>query len=127
MGDINLSFCTIRHLDNQVCEVIVNEGIEMDATMVDEYHAYLNNYYDLPFALLINKKNNYAYNFDAQKRVADIANIKAMAVLVYRRSTEIATQALNNFKREYEWNLKIFYEREEALQWLQSEMSEEVT
>ena len=123
MSDAILSFCVINHLDNDVCEVIVNEGVEMDDAMVDEYHAYLENYYNRPFGLLVNKENNYTYSFSAQQRVADLANIKAIAVLAYRRSTEIATQALHNFKREHEWNLKIFFDRMEALEWLDSQLA----
>lgn len=119
----SLSFCVIHHLDNQVCEVIVHEGVEMDDLMVDEYHAYLEAYYDGPFMLLVNKENNYTYTFSAQQRVADLVNIKAIAVLAYRRSTEIATQALKNFKREHEWNLQIFHDRNLALEWLESQLA----
>lgn len=45
-----------------------------------------------------------------------------MAAVVYRRSTEIVTHALLDIKREHEWNLKTFYDRDEALTWLTAQL-----
>lgn len=118
-----MGFGVIQYLDNKIAEVIIDEGVEMNDAMVDAYHAHLDDHYSGPFALLVNKKNNYTYTFSAQQQLANLPNIRAMAVVVYRRSTEIATRALLNVKRDHAWNLKTFYDRDEALAWLKSELS----
>ena len=126
MEETILSFGLIKQHNKQLCEVIIDKGVEMDDAIIDEYHACLNAKYSGPLYLLVNKKNDYTYTFSAQQRLATLPNIKAIAVVVYRRSTEIATQALQNFQREIDWNLKIFHDRHEAIDWLESQSAEEI-
>ena len=123
MEEAVLSFGTIRHLEDGICEVVVDDGVEMTRAMVDEYHDHLSSYYPHDFAILVNKKNDYTYDFEAQQHLATLPNIRAIAVLVYRRASEIATQALHNIKRDHQWNLRIFYDRDKALQWLESQLT----
>ena len=56
MNNKKLSFADINILREDIAEVIVHEGIEMDLAMVDEYHAYLQKHLQSPFSLLVNKK-----------------------------------------------------------------------
>lgn len=46
-------------------EVVVDEGVEINDAMVDEFHTYLGERYKGFFALLIDKKNSYTYTFSA--------------------------------------------------------------
>ena len=123
MSKEKLDFGVINRLEKQIAEVIIEQGIEINDAMVDEYHRYLDKHYSGDFGLLVNKINQYTYSFTAQQRLATLPNIKAIAVVVYRRSTEIATEALLNIKRTHEWNLKTFYDRDEALSWLTLQLS----
>lgn len=66
MSSHRLSFGIINILKNNLAEVIVDEGIVMDVVMIDEYHDFLLNTLDAPFALLVNKKHSYTYTFSAQ-------------------------------------------------------------
>lgn len=94
----------------------------MTLSMVEQYHDFLLSHLISPFSLLINKVNTYSYNFDAQVDLATLTEINAMAVVAYTRSTKISTEYLKfTVPRKIEWNLKIFSNRDEALNWLQLE------
>ncbi len=117
-----LSFAKIIILRDDIAEVIINDGVEMDAIMVEQYHEFLLSHLRSPFSLLINKVNSYTYDFDAQLNIATLKEINAMAVIAYNRATKISTEVLSSaIPREVEWNLKVFSNRAEALAWLTSE------
>ena len=118
-----LSFAKIILLEENIAEVIINEGIEIDNKMVTEYHDFLLRHLSAPFYLLINKINSYTYTFDAQIKIASLPQIKAMAVISYNRITEIATRDLASIPRDNEWNIQIFPDRDTALQWLLSQQN----
>ena len=113
-----LPFARIIILENDIAEVIINQGVEMTDTMVDDYHDFLRGHLQAPFSLLVNKINDYSYDFSAQKKLASIPEIHHMAVVAYKRSTESVTTLMTVIPREYEWKLKIFSDRESALAWL---------
>lgn len=80
-----MSFAKIIILNDNVAEVMVNEGVEMDEPMVKQYHDFLRSHLQSPFYLLINKINAYTYNYQAQMNLEAIKEIKAMAVSAYNR------------------------------------------
>ena len=117
-----LSFAKIIVIQKDIAEVVVNEGVEINVVMVDEYHEFLLSHLKAPFSLLINKINSYSYDFEAQMKLATLDEINVMAVVSYSRMTEISTNVLaNKTYRETEWNLRIYDNRETALDWLLSE------
>ncbi len=116
-----LSFATVYLLSEHLAEVVVDEGVDITLTMVDEYHQFLKQNLRAPFQLLINKENSYSYQADAQMKIADLPEISAMAVVSYKPSTELVTQLLIEMPRENQWNIKIFDDRETALDWLTQE------
>ncbi|TJY37355.1 DUF7793 family protein [Pontimicrobium aquaticum] len=105
-------------LQKSIAEVIINEGVVMDEVMIDHYHDVLRFNLEAPFSLLVNKKHSYSYDFNAQKNLATINEIAAMAVVAYNKVTSMTTQMLDKLPRKEKWNLKIFSDREEALKWL---------
>jgi len=116
-----LPFAKIIILSEDIAEVIINDGVEMNTDMVDQYHDFLLSHLHVPFALLVNKVNSYSYNFEAQQNLATLKEINAMAVVSYNRSTTLATKNLAAFPRNEKWNISIFSSRDEALSWLVSE------
>lgn len=116
-----LPFAKIIILRDDIAEVMINEGVQMDAGMVQQYHAFLLSHLQHPFSLLINKVNAYSYDFDAQEKLATLEEIRAIAVVAYNRVSRIATETLASFPRAVKWNLKIFSSREEALSWLEAQ------
>jgi len=116
-----LSFGEITLLQEDIAEVIVNDRVEFNLEMVAEYHEFLINKMKCPFSLLINKLNSYTYTFEAQQHLATLTDINAMAVVSYSNITELTTKSLIQVPREIDWKIKIFNEREVALQWLQDQ------
>lgn len=118
MSSYQLSFGKIILLEDNLAEVIIDDGVEIDIKMVDEYHNFLLEHLSAPFTLLINKLNQYSYTFEAQKNIATIPEVKAMAVVAYDQQSEVAQLSLNEVPRKVTWNLKIFPQRDIALNWL---------
>ncbi|MCX7551906.1 hypothetical protein [Xanthomarina sp. F2636L] len=118
MKVINLSYGKIIVLQDDIAEVIINQGVVMDEEMIDHYHNLLRSKLKAPFFLIINKKNAYTYNFLAQRNLATIKEIAAMAVIAYSQRTSMTTDMLDKLPRKETWNLRIFSDREEALKWI---------
>lgn len=115
-----LSFGKITILNNNLAEVIVDEGVVFDEIMVDEYHDFLLTNMEAPFSLIINKKHSYSYSFQAQKIIANLKEIKAMAVVAETSGSVMSTETLINVNGNYKWNIRLFNSRESAIVWLDS-------
>ena len=113
-----LPYAKIIILQDNIAEVMINDEVKMDLEMVEQYHEFLLSHLRPPFSLLINKINSYTYDFDAQLKLATLKEINAMAVVAYNRITRITTEALASYPRSEKWNLKVFSNRDEALNWL---------
>lgn len=116
-----LPFAKIIILRDDIAEVMINEAIEMDIDMVDQYHDFLLTHLQAPFSILVNKVNSYTYTFDAQSKLATLDEINAMAVAAYNRVSQITTEALASHPRDHQWNIMVFSNRDNALTWLISE------
>ena len=116
-----LSFGEITILKVNLAEVIINQGVLFDMKMVNEYHAFLLAHLEAPFSLLVNKKFSYAYTFKAQKKIATLDEIKAMAVVIESFNAKISTEFLISMNDSNSWNIKTFRFREEALNWLENQ------
>lgn len=114
-----LPFAKIIILREDIAEVIINEGIDMDITMVEHYHQFLLSHLKSPFSLLVNKINSYSYTSDAVTKLATLEEINVMAIVSYTRATTVATEVLG-LVHGNDWNMKIFDDRAEALAWLES-------
>ena len=116
-----LPFAKIIILRYDIAEVMINDGVIMDMAMVEQYHDFLLAHLRAPFSLLVNKINSYTYDFDAQEKLATLKEINVMAVVAYKRVTEITTETLASYPRNVQWNLRIFSDRDDALAWLLTE------
>ena len=115
-----LSFCKITIVSNDIAEVVVNEGVVFDETMVDEYYNFLKSHLKAPFSLLINKKNSYSYTFGAQRQVANMPDVNVMAVVVGSSAGLLSNSTLTKINNSNSWNIKLFKKRHQALDWLES-------
>lgn len=120
MQEYKLSFGTIVVLKDDLAEVIIDEGVVMNEIMVDLYHDFLLSYLKAPFSLIINKKNSYTYTFEAQKIIANLKEIHAMAVIVGTDAAVMSTKTLIQINESNNWNIKLFRTRPEALEWIES-------
>ena len=113
-----LPYAKIIILHDNLAEVIINDEVKMDLEMVEHYHEFLLSHLRSPFSLLINKINSYTYDFDAQLKLATLKEINAMAVVACNQITRITTESLASYPRSDKWNLKVFSNRDDALDWL---------
>lgn len=118
MNQHSLGFGQIIILQPDIAEVIIDDGIEMDESMVDDYHHFLIKHLAAPFSILVNKINAYTYTFEAQLKLGTIPQIHSMAVVTYSHISEVATNSLSSIPRTTTWNLRTFPQREQALRWL---------
>ncbi|WP_460218310.1 hypothetical protein [Psychroserpens sp. MEBiC05023] len=114
-----LPFGKIKILGSNIAEIIINDGIVIDSDMIDIYRNLMLSHLEVPFSLLINKEHGYSYTFDAQVAMGKLSDVIAFrAVVVYSQSAEMATQIVMDINKRNNWNIKIFRERQEALDWL---------
>ena len=123
MKTFDLSFGTVTLLRQDLAEVIINQGVEMDLDMVDEYHMFISEFLADPCALLINKMHQYTYTFEAQLAISNLEKIKAIAAVAYSDASRIASEMLMKLPTHKQWNMKIFSDRESALRWLEQQLS----
>ena len=125
-----LSFGYFKIHDNNIVEVIVDQGITMSLEMVEECHDFIGQYCLEDFALLINRVNQYNYSFEAKLSVASYENIKAIAFVYYNDDCKSLTENLVELRAHDEWNTQLFYGLEfgwqQALTWLKQELTVEV-
>ena len=120
----HLNFCDITNIADSITEIKVDEDIIVDETMADEFHNWLAQHHSGAFGVLINKTNHYTYTFEAQLKLGRIENMKAAAILVKDHSAEVATQALMGIKQRRQMPNSTFYNHQEAVEWLQDQLSQ---
>ena len=123
MCEYRLSFCEVIPVSEEITETIVDENIEVDNKMIEEYHEWLAKHHDGNIGLLINKKNHYSYSFDAQLEIGMIDSIKAIAVIVPDASREIAANSILNMGIRKNISHQVFYNRQKAIHWLEEELA----
>jgi len=113
-----LPFGKISILPQNIAEVVINEGVLIDKTMIKVYQNVLKSHLQSPFSVLINKENAYSYTFDAQVSMGESMVVMYRAVVVYNNNADMATRVLIDINKNSNWNVKIFRERDAALDWL---------
>lgn len=119
----HLQFGVLKMLNPRLAEVFINEDVEVDLAMVKECEETLNELMPGPFGLLLNEKKRHTYSPAAESYFSQMENMEAMAVVLYTRFTDIASKYLQSFHEEAEWNMKVFYDREKALEWLEGKLA----
>lgn len=116
-----LPFGKIIIIRKDVAEVIINEDIEMNDEIVKQFHKFILKNLSSPFSLLINKINNYTYSFEAQKKLGSLSELKAIAIIAYNKISKISSKSVASFPREIKWNMKLFSNRNDAMDWIMAE------
>ena len=113
-----LPFGKINLINPRIAEIIINEGVVLDKSEVQAYHNLLRSHLQSPFSVLINKEHGYSYTFEAQLEMGKLKDIVCRAVVVYNQSAEMATQIIMNLNKDKNWNIRLFRDRQAALDWL---------
>ena len=99
MNSYDLPFAKIILLQDDIAEAIVHAEIEVNVDMVDQLHSFLIAKLKSPFSILVNRCNQYNYDFEAQVKVGDIEQMHAVAVVTYSNISTAAAKAMINVPR----------------------------
>ena len=121
MKIVNLSFCEIHILDDDLIEVITNEGIEVNDSMVEEYHEFFRRTFRESFAVLVNKVNSYSYRFSALLNIGNVKGLKAVAILHYSKASQ-ESHLVNSIRLKNKLNMQHFFNRDSAIIWLKGSL-----
>lgn len=113
-----LSFAKIIILREDIAEVIVNESVEIDVEMVEQFHHFLITRLTPPFSVIINKLNPYSYSFSAQQTLGSLHELRAIAIIVYSNISKLSAESMAAIPKKINWNIKIFTDRDEAIAWV---------
>jgi len=123
--EYRLHFCSIQHREDDICIIEINEGVNLDAQMSNELIDLTDKVMgDKPFALLSNRINSYSLTFEAMSALANMPNLVALAIVVYSDKSQLLIETQNFFLTTIkERPVKIFNQVNEAIDWLEKEMS----
>ena len=118
MDSYDLAFAKINLLQNDIAEAIVYADIEVDVLMVAELHRFLIAKLRSPFSVLVNRCNQYTYDFEAQLKVGDIEQMHAVAVVTYSTISMEVARGMVDMPRSTTRLNRFFSNRDDALKWL---------
>ena len=121
--EFNLGFAKMIILYDDLAELIVNNDVELNLDMVNTLHQELRSNLTSPFYLLVNKSNDYSYDFTAQHELGTLDELKAIAIVCYTEKSKKSTNFISALPRKKQWNVEIFNNREDSLKWLKQQKS----
>lgn len=113
-----VSFATIYILKANLGEIIVNEGVDIDISMVEEIHLKLLNTLEQPFSLLINKRNAYSTQLDALIKFGKLPAINKIAIFAPNKLAKLSADFSATIPSSATLNIDVFTDRDTALAWL---------
>jgi len=113
-----VSFATIKVLNPNLGEVIVDEGVEVNVNMVTEIHEKFIAIFQSSFSLLINKKNAYSTQLDALIKFGDLSAIDKIAIYAPNQLAKMSADFSATIPSSANLNIEVFTERDAALAWL---------
>jgi len=117
-----LSFGKIRVLQNDLAEVMVSEGVDVDIEMVNEIHKAFLSIFSQSFSLLINKSNHYSTQLDALILFGKLSAINKIAVFAPTKMAMLSADFSANIPSSATLNIHVFSDRDDALTWLYSSL-----
>ena len=116
----SLSAVDVIHYENGMVELIGKKGLSVSAQQVQEMFDFMDSLSPRPVVALTNRKNQYSFSFAALQTIQKYRGVKALAILVYSRTSYIAAQ----FARSKNFQIKVFMDRDHALEWLNTFISD---
>lgn len=109
-------------LGPRLIEVKVSDGIELLEEHADAMHrVYAELSKGEPYALLVDKTNQYSYSFAFQRKVLDQPNLLAAAFVICQPAQHASIASLLAVAARIQAiPIEVFHDRQEALAWLAS-------
>ena len=122
-----LSYANVKILANNLAEVIVDNDVMVTLEMVEEFDLFIQENFQQPFAVLVNKINRYEYSFEAMASMVSHELIIAVAVINYDDVDEDPIHQVLKIRTIDQLNIKVFSGLElgwqEAKKWLVEELA----
>ena len=118
MDTHKLSFASINLVQDDIVEMVVNAGVEVNVPMTEEFHRFLLSHLSLPFSLLINMQNSYSYSPESLCMMDDIQGVCAVGIVADSPLKMMVAEVIVDFPVERQWNVQIFSVREDAIDWV---------
>lgn len=117
---------SLELIEQNLVEIVVNDGVEVSLEDFEAIDSFFNEHCKIDFGVLVNRKNNYSYSFEAKHLLGLNENIKAIAVNVFTADGYHTTQDLIATRRVDNLNIKVFTARDngrdKAVAWLSSQV-----
>ena len=113
-----LSFGKIIILRDDLAEVIIDEGVDINIKMVEEIHHVLLSIFTHSFSLLINKINSYSTQLDALIHFGSLKEINKIAVVAPNKMAKLSADFSASIPSSAVLDIQVFNQREQALAWL---------
>ena len=113
-----ISFAKVSILRNDLAEITVDNGVDINLKMVEEIHNCLRSIFSDSFSLLINKTNSYSTQLDALMKFGTLAAIIKIAVLAPNKLAKMSADFSATIPSSAVLNIEVFTDRDEALAWL---------
>lgn len=115
-----ISFGSFRELRPGIMEVVINEGVELTASMIEQIETGLLERYNGPYCCLVNRKHAYSHTADSMQRVATMKNLVALAIFSHSDISARVAQIHKSFQD----NVQVFTTESEALDWLEQQLAQ---
>ncbi len=116
-----LTFGTAQ-IDDNIIEVVIDEGQVFDENMLHELFQVFNLYFnDKKFGYISNRKNSYSIDLSPGIYTSIHENMAALGVVCYSSIGEQNALFEKRFYRELPF--EVFREREEAVQWMKKQLA----
>ncbi len=112
-----LPFAKLVIIRDDIVEVMINEGVELNLDMVNQYHEFLLSHLKAPFSIIVNRIHSYTYDFEAQLSISSLPEIHAIAAVVYSRVARFSMESMASIPREKTLHSQFFNNKEDALIW----------
>ena len=120
------NFGYIRIVSNNIAEITVNDNIEIDLEMLEEFDNFLMAQFKEDFGLVINKINNYTFSYEAQLCILSLCKLKAIALVYYCDSKKKLAPHVEARRESDKLNVRAFSGFEmghhDAQKWLNDEL-----
>ncbi len=122
--EYKLPFGCLKCPRDNIIELVIDEGIEVNVAMVRVLHATIEQLVgDEPTGFIVHKLHPYSVSFDAQQIIGNLPGITVSAVVAYNQLGEMTAQQIITMSEMAERDIEIFPTLENAIFWLQKRLS----
>ena len=122
---MQIHFCSFGKMiqyDQHLVEYVVNEGVELTESMVDEAANIIAQHFQFPHISLINKTQSYTYSYSALKVIGKIFSPVATAIFGDCSAAFVSINTIKSLPWNKGWKAQCFADKESAVNWLNEQL-----